>query len=212
MRELETVNKYQEVSAVIGSLCTGNICDANGKRGNMDAAIRPLDPLSRLAGFAMTVKCKPGDNLAIHRAIAAASCGIVLVIDAQGHTGAGYVGEIAATACLERKISGIVIDGACRDALAIRKLGLPVFCRGLNPGGTFKEDPGSLHEIIQCGGITVNPGDLVVGDADGVIVVQKENVAAVLEKARAIVAREAQTIAQLREGKTTMEIFDFKGK
>ena len=111
----------------------GNICDANGRRGSMDQGIRPLDPNLHMAGRAYTVRCHPGDNLAIHKAIQEAPDGSVLVIDAGGYTGGGHIGEIMCFACMQRGIRGLVIDGSCRDADDICELGFPVFSRGLCP-------------------------------------------------------------------------------
>ena len=158
----------------------GNICDANGKRGSMDPAIRPVDPSLHMVGRAYTVRCHPGDNLAIHKAITEAPDGSVLVIDAGGYTGGGHIGEIMCFACMQRGIRGLVIDGTCRDADDIQALGFPVFSRGFNPGGTVKETVGQTEIPIVCGGVPVRPGDLVVGNRDGVVVVAKENIEAVL--------------------------------
>ncbi|CEP66124.1 Ribonuclease E inhibitor RraA/Dimethylmenaquinone methyltransferase [Moorella glycerini] len=190
-------------------LPTGNICDANGKGGNMDPAIKPIDPKSKMAGTAVTVRCQPGDNLTLHQAIYEAEPGSVLVIDVHAYTGAGPFGEIMAIACLERGIAGVVIDGACRDANDIQELGLPLFCRAFNPGGTVKESLGTINEIIQCGGVVVKPGDIVVGDCDGVVVVPQERAREVLERAQAIAAKEKEVRELLRQGKTTLEIYGF---
>lgn len=131
----------------------GNICDANGKRGSMDPAIRPVDPSLHMVGRAYTVRCHPGDNLAIHKAITEAPDGSVLVIDAGGYTGGGHIGEIMCFACMQRGIRGLVIDGTCRDADDIQALGFPVFSRGFNPGGTVKETVGQTEIPIVCGGV-----------------------------------------------------------
>lgn len=190
-------------------LSTGNICDANDKTGNMDPAIKPINPKSKMVGPALTVRCQPGDNLTIHKAIYEAKPGSVLVIDAHGYIGAGPFGEIMAIACKERGIAGVVIDGACRDAEDIENLGFPVFCRAVNPGGTVKESVGTINQVIQCGGVVVKPGDIVVGDRDGVVVIPWEKAREVLERAQAIAAREIQVREMLRQGKTTLEIYGF---
>jgi 4-hydroxy-4-methyl-2-oxoglutarate aldolase len=190
-------------------LPTGNICDANNKSGNMDFQIKPIDKNSKLAGPAVTVRCNPGDNLILHQAIYKAEPGSVLVIDSHGYTGAGAMGEIMATACQARGIAGIVIDGTCRDANDIEELGFPFFCRGFNPGGTVKESWGTINETIQCGGVVVNPGDIIVGDVDGVVVVSKDKASEVLSKAKAIAEKETKVKEMLRQGKTTLEIYGF---
>jgi 4-hydroxy-4-methyl-2-oxoglutarate aldolase len=193
-------------------LPAGNICDANGKTGNMDYRIKPIDPKSKLAGPAFTVPCVPGDNIAIHEALYKAPAGSVLVIDARGYTGAGPIGEIVVTACMKQGIAGIVIDGTIRDAHDIEALGFPLFCRGLNPGGTLKNVVTSLNAAIVCGGVQVNPGDIIVGDRDGVVVVKKEKAAEVLEKAQALSDREDLIVQEIKKGKTTLEIYGFDKK
>ena len=132
-------------------LPTGNVCDANGKTGNMDAGIKPIDPKSKLVGPAVTVRSFPADNLAWHRAIYEASPGSVLVIDAHGYTGAGPFGDIMATAAQVRGIAGVVIDGTCRDSNDIEESGFPMFSRGFNPGGTGKEDRERLAKLSSVG-------------------------------------------------------------
>lgn len=188
----------------------GNICDANDRRGSMDPAIKPVDPASRVAGPAYTVRCHPGDNLAIHKAIAEAPAGSVLVIDAGGFTGGGHIGEIMCFACMQRGIKGLVIDGTCRDADDIQALGFPVFTLGFNPNGTVKETVGVTDVPIFCGGVRVCPGDLIVGSRDGVAVVEQEKIEEVLAKAEAIAAKEDRVVEELKQGRTTAEIYQFE--
>jgi 4-hydroxy-4-methyl-2-oxoglutarate aldolase len=187
----------------------GNICDANGKGGSMDPGIKPIDPACKMAGPAYTVKGHPGDNVAMHKAIYEAPQGSVLVVDSGGYCHAGHFGEIMATACMERGIAGLVIDGGVRDANDMQELGFPVFCRGLNPGGTQKEVVGQTGADIICGGLNVSTGDMVVGDRDGVAVVARGKIEAVLKAAQAIAEKEIGILKQLKEGKTTIEIYRF---
>lgn len=188
----------------------GNICDANGKRGAMDPAIRPIDPGLRMAGWAYTVRCHPGDNLAIHKAILEAPEDSVLVIDAGGYTGGGHIGEIMCFACMQRGLRGLVIDGSCRDAEDIQQLGFPVYSRGFNPNGTVKETVGQTALPIVCGGVPVCPGDLIVGSRDGVAVIPGEEVEAVLARAEAIAQKEVGVLEELKQGRTTAEIYRFE--
>ncbi len=199
----------QDEVAQFKSLPTGNVCDANGKGGNMDSGIKPIDPRSKLVGPAVTVRCQPADNLILHKAIYEATPGSVLVIDAHGYTEAGPFGGIMSTACMERGIAGVILDGACRDANEIQDMGFPFFIRALNPGGTVKESLGPINQPIQCGGIQVRPGDLIVGDRDGVVVVQQEKARDVLKRAQAIFDREVKIMDLLHQGKTTLEIYEF---
>ena len=188
-------------------LPTGNVCDANGKTGNMHSGIKPIDPMSKLVGPAFTVRSQPGDNLVMHQAIYEAAPGSVLVIDARGYTEAGPFGDIMVTACMARGIAGVILDGACRDANDIQEMGFPFFTRALNPGGTVKESLGPIGEPIQCGGASVSPGDLIVGDRDGVVVIARDKAREVLAKAQAIFDREIRVRELLRQGKTTLEIY-----
>ena len=191
---------------------TGNICDCNGLKGSMDAAIMPLSYTSAMAGRAMTVTCAPGDNLTIHKAIALAEPGTVLVVDCSGYTGAGVFGELFATSCRARGIVGVVIDGACRDRAELIEMGFPVFSRGVDPNGTRKEVLGSIDRPIQCGGVLVHPGDVVVGDGDGVVVIPAEEAADVLERAKAKKHREDELKPLLAAGKTTVELLGLAEK
>jgi 4-hydroxy-4-methyl-2-oxoglutarate aldolase len=190
-------------------LPTGNVADANGKTGNMDAGIKPIDRTMKVVGPAFTVKCFPRDNLILHEAIYAAPEGSVLVIDQGGFTDAGSMGEIMAIACMERGIAGVILDGACRDANEIAELGFPFFCRGFNPGGTAKDSWGKLNVAVQCGGVGVHPGDYIIGDADGVVVVAQSEIRQVLAKAKAIAQREVEVKKLLHQGKSTLEIYGF---
>jgi 4-hydroxy-4-methyl-2-oxoglutarate aldolase len=190
-------------------LPTGNICDANGKIGNMNPAIKPIDPKTKLVGPAVTVRCQPGDNLIIHEAIYKAEPGSVLVIDIHGYIGAGPFGDIMATACKVRGLAGVIIDGSCRDAEDIQEMGFPVFVRNFNPGGTVKESLGPINGVIQCGGVMVKPGDIICGDRDGVVVVEQEKARDVLQAAQALFQKEIKVREMLHQGKSTLEIYGF---
>lgn len=197
---------------LLNKLPTGNVADNNTaapKQGVMDTAIKPLDSKSHMAGRAVTVQCYPGDNLAMHQGIYAAKPGDILVLAAQGYNSAGHFGDIMALACKERGIAGVIIDGSCRDAEDIKALGLPVFVRGMNPSGTVKASLGKINVPVQCGGIVVNPGDMIIGDCDGVVVVPKENEDEVIAKAKAKFEKEEHIIELLKAGKTTLEIYGF---
>jgi len=193
-------------------LPTGNVCDANGKAGNMDAGIKPIDRHSKLVGPAVTLRAFPGDNLLFFKALEEAAPGSVLVIDARGYLSAGAMGDMMVTACIAKGIAGVVLDGACRDANDIEEAGFPFFTRGLNPGGTVKESVGPINTTIQCGGVVVSPGDLIVGDCDGVVVVAQANAREVLARAQAIFDKETRIRELLRQGKSALEIYGFDVK
>lgn len=193
-------------------LPTGNVADNNTdvpRQGTMDSGIKPIDPKSRMLGRAVTVQCYPGDNLALHQGIYAAEPGDVLILDCHGYTEAGHFGDIMALACQVRGIAGVVIDGSCRDSEDIKELGLPVFVRGFNPSGTVKASLGKVNVPVTCGGVRVNPGDMILGDCDGVVVVPREKEDQVFEKAQAKFAKEEKLVEELKAGKTTLEIYGF---
>lgn len=193
-------------------LPTGNVADNNtdvARQGTMDSGIKPIDPKSRMLGRAVTVQCYPGDNLALHQGIYAAEPGDVLILDCHGYTEAGHFGDIMALACQMRGIAGVVIDGSCRDSEDIKELGLPVFVRGFNPSGTVKASLGKVNVPVTCGGVRVNPGDMVLGDCDGVVVIPREKEDQVFEKAQAKFTKEEKLVEELKAGKTTLEIYGF---
>lgn len=200
--------KREELSV----LPTGNVADNNinaPRQGVMDSGIKPLDPKSHMLGRAVTVRCQPGDNLAIHQGIYAAKPGDVLVCDLHGCDQAGHFGDIMALACKVRGLAGVVLDGSCRDVEDIRDMGFPVFSRGINPSGTVKASLGEVNVPVVCGGVTVCPGDMILGDCDGVVVVPQEQEDEVFAKAEAKYEKEKHLVELLLSGKTTLEIYGF---
>lgn len=172
----------------------------------VDSAIRPSWPGARLAGPAFTVRGAGGDNLARHRAVAAAPPNHILVADLAG-SAYGHWGEVLAVAAQQRGILGLVIDGGVRDREELRALDFPVFSRHDSVRGTGKWAPGTLKVPIVIGGVQVSTGDLVVGDVDGVVVLPRERVAAILEEADRRVAQEHDILTALRAGHTTLDLY-----
>ena len=202
----------EEARKSLDKLPTGNVADNNlsmPKQGVMDSGIKPIDSKSHMVGRAVTVQCYPGDNLALHQGIYAAQPGDVLVFDCHGYTEAGHFGDIMALACKVRGIAGVIIDGSCRDAEDIKELGLPVFVRAFNPSGTVKASLGKVNVPVSCGGVSVRPGDMIIGDCDGVVVVPQEVEDEVFAKAEAKFKKEEKIVEALKQGKTTLEIYGF---
>lgn len=185
--------------------------EAAGRIGAMAACIKPIYSGMRVCGPAYTVECHPGDNLILHKAIAAARAGDVLVVNIDGHEG-GPLGQVMATGAKARGIAGMVIDGHVRDGLGIKAMGWPVFARGLSMKGTLKVALGTINHTISCGGVVVNPGDLVLGDDDGVVVIPRETAAEIVEKAIARENHEAESRKALVAGKVGWELFGFNVK
>jgi len=156
----------------------------------------------KVAGPAFTVEVRPGDNLMIHAAIAMARPGDVLVIDGKGDQGSALMGTIMMTACQKLGIAGVVMDGACRDSLEIDEMDFPVFCVGTNPNGPTKNIAGRIGHPVSVGDVTVRAGDFVIADGDGVVVVERERIEALLPAAARKVSDEAARIAAIKEGDT----------
>jgi 4-hydroxy-4-methyl-2-oxoglutarate aldolase len=180
--------------------------EAAGLRGMVDPFIRPAWPGARICGVAATVECPPGDNLMLHHAVAAAKPGEVIVATTGGYLLAGAWGEILTVAAQVRGVAGLALDGAARDIEAIAGRKFPVFSRGLAIGAATKQRPGSLNKPIQFGGVMVRPGDIVFGDADGLVILDQDRVEEIYVAAVRRQNREADLIAQLRLGKTTIEL------
>jgi 4-hydroxy-4-methyl-2-oxoglutarate aldolase len=189
---------------------TATIHEAIGKQGALPAAIKPVSPSMKLCGTAFTIDSMPGDNLLLHQAVAQASAGDILIAKMADHYEAGYWGELLTVAAMERGITGLVIDACVRDADPIERLGFPVFSRGLCIKGTTKYGNGTLNEPIIIGDVTIFAGDVIVGDRDGVVVVPADRVSEAVEKSAAREAKEANTLEQLRAGKTTLEIYGWE--
>ena len=181
---------------------TGNVCDAMDRLGAMSYSIKPLDPASRLCGPALTVRARPGDNLMVWKAVDLALPGDVLVIATYGFTTTSTFGENVVKAAKTKGVAGIVCDGLCRDATGIRATGIPTFVVGTVPSSPGKDGPGEIGGPISCGGVAVQPGDLVVGDEDGVVIVPMADLAAVGERLVAIAIKEERTAAELAAGMT----------
>jgi 4-hydroxy-4-methyl-2-oxoglutarate aldolase len=178
------------------------LADVAGRRGALHGRIQALRPRMKLAGPAFTVEVRPGDNLMIHAAMSLAKPGDVLVIDGKGDLTAALMGTIMMTACQQLGIAGVVIDGAVRDTLEIDEMDFAVFAAGFNPNGPTKNCPGRIGHPVTVGGVTVHPGDFIIGDADGVVVVERDKIESLLPAAAKKVADEAARIAAIKDGDT----------
>ncbi|MCZ4583423.1 RraA family protein [Rhodococcus opacus] len=187
---------------------TATIYEASKMTIALDPAIRPAWTGARVAGPAYTVQGAGGDNLALHSAVAAAPAGHVLVADLGGALH-GHWGEVLAVAAQQRGLLGLIIDGGVRDTVELAGIDFPVFSRGISIVGTRKGYRGGLGVPITVGGIRIATGDLVVGDADGVVAIPHEHVTDVLERSDARVADEKRIFDELRVGKTTLELYKF---
>ncbi|SDI07810.1 4-carboxy-4-hydroxy-2-oxoadipate aldolase/oxaloacetate decarboxylase [Janthinobacterium sp. YR213] len=187
-------------------LGAATIYEAQGAKGALDSGIKPIAPGMRLAGPALTVDTRPADNLMLHYAMLKARPGDVLVVDAKGFMEAGVWGDVFTEQAQRIGLAGLVIHGAVRDAAAMTQAGFPVFSRGLSIKGTGKHQPGRLNVTVTIGDVGIDPGDIIVGDQDGVVVVRRHEVDDVLLKSRQREEKEAQFRQQIRDGATTVEL------
>jgi 4-hydroxy-4-methyl-2-oxoglutarate aldolase len=185
--------------------------EAGGRIGVMPPAIKPVAAGLRVCGTAVPVHSPGGDNLWLHRALYVAAPGDVLVVHVSDAHEFGYWGEIMSCAAQARGLAGLVIDGCVRDGAVLAGFGLPVFARGLCIRGTGKDfgARGWINHPTLFGDLVVHPGDLVVGDADGVVVVPRGRAAEVIEAAHQREAKEAAILDRLRGGERTLELYDF---
>jgi 4-hydroxy-4-methyl-2-oxoglutarate aldolase len=174
----------------------------------MPARIRPAWPGAVVAAPAYPVRCTPGDNLAVHVAVARAPIGSVLVVDVGDVPARGYWGEVLTTGALSRGLAGLVIDGGVRDVAALKRLAFPVFSRTIALPGATKSSPGTVGILTDVAGVPVGTGDWVVGDVDGVVVVPAAGLEATIAAGRQREAKEAGYFDALRQGSTTVELLD----
>lgn len=186
----ELVDQFKDVAVA-------NLDDVMNRISSTDAALRPINS-SPLLGTAFTVKVPAGDNLFFHIAMDLAKPGDVIVIDAGGDTRRSSFGELMVTYCRMRGIAGIVVDGAIRDVDAMQKLDdFNIYAKGITPDGPYKNGPGEINTPVSVGGRTVFPGDIVLGDADGVVFIRPSEAPALLEAVHTIEANEAKILATM---------------
>lgn len=194
----------EELIERVSKLSPANLCDGmNGlgllRDGCMDADIRPIRDSMKMVGTACTVQTELGDNLPIHVAIYSCKPGYVLVVAGQAYIERSYMGDLMGGAAAAVGINGIVVDGYVRDKVGLAELGMPVFSRGFMQRSPMKKGPGTINHPVICGGVEVKPGDLVIGDYDGVTVVPREKIDEVLERAEKKVAYEKERRAKIAE-------------
>jgi RraA family protein len=175
------------------------IADEMNRLGCMDARIKPLNRVP-LLGVAFTVKVRAGDNLMVHRALDMALPGDVIVVDGQGDLSNAIAGENMMMWAQRRRLAGVIVDGAMRDLDALRTLELAVFAAGIQPKGPYKTGPGEINVPICCGGVVINPGDIIVGDEDGVVSIHPVDAPTVCKKAHARHQKESVTRQTIVDG------------
>lgn len=180
-------------------LASSNLADAMGRFNFMDGGIQQRSGQS-LCGTAITVNARPADNLMIHKALQVADPGEIIVVNTCGNTTSAVFGELMCHTAVAKRLGGIIVDGAIRDVDAITTMKFPAYSRAVCPGSCDKDGPGEVNVPISCGGVVVHPGDIVVGDRDGVAVVPRQDAAEVLELVTALIDREKKRIDEILGG------------
>lgn len=197
---------------LLEGLGTATVCEAAGGEGIVDVDLKQVIPGSRVAGPARTVLCGQGDNLAVHEALASVRPGEVLVITMPEPAPFGAVGELIVLQAQARGAAGMLVDVAVRDIAELKEIGLPIWARFVRVRGTKKADPGKLDVPVVVGGATIRPGDVVVMDDDGVVVVAAERVEEVAEAARAREEKESRLRPKLRAGELTYDLLGLRAE
>jgi 4-hydroxy-4-methyl-2-oxoglutarate aldolase len=188
----ELVNRFR-------GLAPANLADAMGRFNFMDPGISSRSGIA-MCGVAVTVLCRPADNLMVHKALELAAPGDVVVVSTCGNTTSAVFGEMMCHTAAAKKLGGIVVDGAIRDVDGITRLGFPAFSRTVSPGGCDKDGPGEINVPIACGNTVVTPGDIIVGDDGGVAIIPREHAEQVLRLVQELMERETARIAEIQRG------------
>jgi len=200
-RILDNRNRVEKsVVEEFKTVVTPHISDNLNRVNSISADLRPYHKSGKLVGTALTVKTRPGDNLLVHKAIDMAEPGNVIVVDAGGDTTNAIVGEIMLQLSKKNGVTGFVIDGAIRDTKAFYDLNFPVYARGVTHRGPYKDGPGEVNVPVSVGGMVVNPGDIIVGDEDGLVVVPAEYAEEILEKVRIQEQKEKEILESIQNG------------
>jgi len=191
----------------VANLSAATLHEAAGRVGALPCAIRPLSPTMRICAPAFPVRCAPGSNLALHHAIYAAQEGDALIVDVGSGLDFGYWGEVMTVAAQARGLAGLVIAGGVRDVVRIREMGFPVFSAAVSLRGTDKSPDGAIGRAITIGDVVIQPGDLVFGDTDGVVVIPRPRVPEIARLSEERDAAEAGYLARLKAGESTLQIY-----
>ena len=197
---------------MLGELGVATVHEAQGRTGLMQPYMRPIYAAARVAGSAITVLCPRGDNLMIHAAMEVCREGDVLVVATMEESTHGMFGDLLATSCRARGVTGLVIDAGIRDTAELAAMQFPVWSKAISAQGTVKASAGSVNIPVVCAGAQVDPGDVIIGDADGVVVVKRSAAAAVTKAGEDRLAKEIRTRERLKAGELGIDIYGLRDK
>jgi len=201
-----------ETLRLLGELGVATVHEAQGRTGLLKPYMRPIYPEARVAGPAVTVLCPAGDNLMVHAAVEVCQPGDVLVVAVMSESSNGMFGELLASSVRARGVAGLVIDAGVRDIAELTAMSFPVWSKAIWAQGTVKETAGSVNVDVVCAGETIHPGDVIIGDLDGVVVVPRERSAEVSKLGEQRRAKEELTRERLRAGELGLDIYGLRAK
>jgi 4-hydroxy-4-methyl-2-oxoglutarate aldolase len=201
-----------EIVRALGELGVATVHEAQGRTGLMLPYMRPIYPAAKVSGPAVTVSCQAGDNLMIHASVEICKPGDVLVVATTSESTDGMFGELLATSLRAHGVLGLVIDAGVRDVADLTAMEFPVWSKAISSQGTVKASAGSINVDVVCAGTAVHPGDVIVGDIDGVVVVPRDRAADAARLGRQRVEKEEQNRQRLRAGELGMDMYGLRAK
>ena len=201
-----------EIVKVLGTAGVATVHEAQGRTGLMRPYMRPIYPTARMAGPAVTISSQPGDNLMIHASLAVVQPGDVLVVTTTSESTDGMFGELLGVSCQAHGVVGLIIDAGIRDTAELTALNFPVWAKAVSAQGTVKNTAGDVNIPVVCAGAMINPGDVIVADADGVVVVPRQKAAQVAQASEQRLAKEEKTRQRLRSGELGLDFYGLRAK